>query len=169
LAFVFFTEKGYRTMRILLLGIAASLIALGLTTTIQAQSVEDQIKARQSAYTFLGWNMNRIRAQVIDEEQPFNPDQVKAAARAIAAVANSGLSAMYGPDTVEGTGWKPTRLKPEFFEELDRVGEIAARFIAETGKLAEVAETGDQAAIARQFRETADSCGACHRNYRASE
>ncbi len=156
-------------MRIVVLCVAASLVAFGLTATIQAQSVEDQIKARQSAYTFLGWNMNRIRAQVVDREQPFEPSQVQAAARAIAAVADSGLSAMYGPDTVEGTGWKPTRLKPEFFDELDRVGEIASRFIEETGKLAEVAETGDKDAIARQFQKTADSCGACHRNYRASE
>ena len=136
---------------------------------LAAPSVEDQIKARQSAYTFLGWNMGRIKAQVIDNEVEFNPAQVQAAANAIAAVANSGLSAMYGRDTVEGTGWKPTRLKPEFFDELDKVGEIASNFIAETGKLAEVAASGDKDAIATQFQATADSCGACHRNYRESE
>jgi len=155
--------------RMLSLGLLALALALATLTSVAQVTTEDQIKARQSAYTFLGWNMNRIRAQVIEGDQPFNPDQVQAAARAIAAVANSGMSAMYGPDTVEGTGWKPTRLKPEFFEELDKVGEIAARFIEETARLAEVAESGDKDAIARQFQATADSCGACHRNYRASE
>lgn len=147
----------------------ALVLAIASFAAIGQVTAEDQIKARQSAYTFLGWNMNRIKAQVIDDDQPFNPDQVKAAANAIAAVANSGMSAMYGPDTVQGTGWKPTRLKPEFFEELDKVGEIAGRFIEETGRLAEVAESGDKDAIARQFQATADSCGGCHRNYRASE
>jgi cytochrome c556 len=148
--------------------IAASMLMVVSVVYAQA-SVEDQIKARQSAYTFLGWNMSRIKAQVIDGDVPFNASQVQAAANAIAAVANSGMSAMYSPDTLGGTGWKPTRLKPEFFDELDRVGEIAGRFIAETAKLAEVAESGDRSAIARQFEATADSCGACHRNYRASE
>jgi cytochrome c556 len=91
----------------------------------------------------------------------------------LGALLSTGLAvaapSMFSPDTVEGSGWKPTRLKPEFFDELDQVGQIANRFIEETARLAEVAETGDQDAIARQFRATADSCSACHRNYRASE
>ena len=149
---------------------AAVTTALLLTGLAMASpSVEDQIKARQSAYTVMGWNMARIRAQVIDDDVDFNPQQVQAAANAIAAIANSGMSAMYGPDTVEGTGWKPTRLRPEFFQDMARTGEIASNFIAQANALAEAAEGGDQAAIATQFRATADSCGACHRPFRAPE
>jgi cytochrome c556 len=147
--------------------IAVTLAAASLS--LAAPSVEDQIKARQSVYTFIAWNMNRIRAQVVDEDQPYNPEQVQAAARAIAAAANSGLSAMYGPGSAQGSGWKPTRLKAEFFDELADVGPIAARFMAETQRLAEVAEGGDQAAIAAQFRTTASTCGDCHRRWRAAE
>ena len=150
----------------------ASLLGLTLALTspvLGSPSVEDQIKARQSVYTFIAWNMNRIRAQVVDEEQPYSPEQVQAAARAIAAAANSGLSAMYGPGSAEGSGWKPTRLRAEFFDELEDVGPIAMRFMQETTRLAEVAETGDQAAIAAQFRTTASTCGDCHRRWRASE
>ncbi|TVS09931.1 MAG: cytochrome c [Wenzhouxiangella sp.] len=150
--------------------IAIMTFAVGLAgLAFASPTVEDQIKARQSAYTFMGWNMARIRAQVIDNEVEFNADQIRAAANAIAATANSGMSAMYSPESVEGTGWKPTRLKAEFFDELDRVGEIAGNFIQQANALAEVAELGDADAIATQFRATADSCGACHRNYRASE
>ena len=149
---------------------AAVTTALLLTGLAMASpSVEDQIKARQSAYTVMGWNMARIRAQVIDDDVDFNPQQVQAAANAIAAIANSGMSAMYGPDTVEGTGWKPTRLRPEFFQDMARTGEIASNFIAQANALAEAAEGGDRAAIATQFRATADSCGACHRPFRAPE
>ncbi len=152
-------------------------IMLVLTLTIAVlsglamaqMSNEDQIKVRQSAYTFIGWNMNRIRAQVIDQEVEFNPAQIQQAANAIAAVANSGMSALYGPGTHEGSGWKPTRLKAEFFDELDQVGEIAGNFIQQANALQEVAGGGDQAAIAGQFRQLADACGACHRNYRAPE
>jgi len=150
--------------------IAIVTLAIGLTgLALASPSVEDQIKARQSAYTFMGWNMSQIRAQVIDQDVEFNADQVRAWANAIAATANSGMSAMYSPASVEGTGWKPTRLKPEFFDELDKVGEIAGNFIREATALAEVAEGGDIDAIAAQFRATGDSCSACHRNYRASE
>lgn len=152
--------------------ISGLIIAVTLTAasfSIAASSVEDQIKARQSVYTFIAWNMNRIRAQVVDEDQPYNPEQVQAAARAIAAAANSGLSAMYGPGSAQGSGWKPTRLKAEFFDELTDVGPIAARFMEETQRLADVAEGGDQAAIAAQFRTTASTCGDCHRRWRAAE
>ncbi|MCC5865305.1 MAG: cytochrome c [Wenzhouxiangella sp.] len=147
--------------------IAVAVVATSLA--FASPSVEDQIKARQSAYTFMGWNMNRIRAQVIDGDVEFNAGQVQAAANAIAAIANSGMSAMFGPDTTTGTGWKPTRLRPEFFEDMARTGEIAGNFIREANALAEAAESGDRDAIARQFRATADSCGACHRPFRASE
>jgi cytochrome c556 len=143
-------------------------LSLGLVSIAFAQpSVEDQIKARQSAYTFMSWNMGQIKAQVVDKEVEFNADQVRAWANAIAAAANSGMSAMYSPASVEGTGWKPTRLKAEFFDELDQVGEIAGNFVREANTLAEVAAGGDPDAIAEQFRATGESCGACHRKYRA--
>ncbi|MEE4295829.1 MAG: cytochrome c [Wenzhouxiangella sp.] len=146
---------------------ALSAVALGLAATAIAQpSVEDQIKARQSAYTFMSWNMGQIKAQVVDKEVEFNADQVQAWANAIAAAANSGMSAMYSPASVEGTGWKPTRLDPKFFDELDQVGEIAGNFVREANALAEVAQTGNIEAIAEQFKATGESCGACHRNYR---
>lgn len=159
-------------LTVMTIAMTVAMIAAGVIATSLAfasPSVEDQIKARQSAYTFMGWNMNRIRAQVIDGDVPFNADQMRAAANAIAATANSGMSAMYGPETTTGTGWKPTRLRPEFFEDMARTGEIASNFIQQANALAEAAETGDPAAIAAQFRQTADSCGACHRPFRAPE
>jgi len=155
-------------VKYLMICLAAAAVA-ATSLAFASPSVEDQIKARQSAYTFMGWNMSRIRAQVIDGDVEFNAGQIQAAANAIAAVANSGMSAMFGPDTIEGTGWKPTRLRPEFFEDMARTGEIAGNFIREANALAEAAEGGDRDAIARQFRTTADSCGACHRPFRASE
>jgi cytochrome c556 len=149
---------------------AIALVAALLSAVAMAQlSVDDQIKYRQSGYTFMAWNMGRIRAQVVDGDIPYEPAQVQRAADVIAAIANSGMSALFGPGTDEGTGWKATRLKSEFFDDLDKVGEIAGRFIEEANRLQEVAGTGDKDAIARQFSNLARACGSCHDNFRASE
>ena len=109
-----------------------------------------------------GW----IKAQTIDNPDTFNQEQVQAAANVIAAIANSGMGALYGPGTDEGSGWKETRLKSEFFDEPDKVREIAVRFINEANQLREVAGNGDRRAIARQFARVGDACSACHDSYR---
>ena len=145
-------------------------LALSLAATSHAQmSAEDMIKARQSGYTFMAWNVGKIRAQVVDGKVPYNKDQVIAAANAIAATANSGMGALFAPGTDQGTGWKETRLKSSFFDEREKVGQIARDFVQEANKLQEVAMTGNEAAIRDQVGALGKSCKACHDNYRAEE
>jgi len=60
----------------------------------------------------MSWNMARIRSNV---EGEFNRDEVVRAANAIAAIANSGMGALFVPGSETGTGWKATRVKPELF------------------------------------------------------
>jgi len=146
------------------------LLTLPLAATAHAQmTAEDMIKARQSGYTFMAWNMGKINDQVVDQVVPYNEDQVIAAADAIAAIANSGMGALFAPGTEEGTGWKPTRVKPAFFEEQDNVGRLARNFISEANELQSVAQTGNENAIREQFKELGESCRACHQEYRADE
>jgi cytochrome c556 len=157
-------------MKALLKQIGIGTLAISMSTMALAQmSVQDQIKNRQSAYQFAAWNMGKIKAQVVDGSVPYNQAQIEAAANAIAAVANSGMGALYGPGTDKGTGWKATRLKPEFFRETDKVGDIARRFINEANALQKVAASGDRAAIANQFGAVGQACKACHDSYRAPE
>jgi cytochrome c556 len=147
-----------------------SIALLTLAASAQAQlSAEDMIKVRQSGYTFMAWNMGKISAQVVDRTVPYDKNQVIAAANLIAATANSGMGALFSPATVEGSGWKPTRLKANFFEEQDKVREIAMNYIEQANKLQQVAATGDEAAIRTQFGELGKACKACHDNYRAEE
>jgi len=149
---------------------ALGIIALSMTAVVHAQmSAEDMIKARQSGYTFMSWNMGKIKAQVVDGAVPYDQGQVLAAANVIAATANSGMGALFAPGTDEGTGWKATRLESSFFEEQDKVREIAVNFMQQANKLQEVAAAGDQQAIAVQFGEVGKACKACHDNYRAEE
>lgn len=136
------------------------------TTAAIAGPIEDQIKIRQSAYAFMGWNAGNIKSQVVDHPETFDQAKVLAAANAIAAIANSGLGALYGPGTDKGAGWKPSHLKPEFFEKLEGAREIALSFNQEANKLAEVAATGDIDAIKDQFGKVGKTCKSCHDNFR---
>jgi cytochrome c556 len=125
---------------------AAVLAASFAIPAVAQLSVEDQIEARQAGYQFMAWNMGKIKAQAVDGDVEFNADQMKAAANAIAAIANSGMGALYSPD---------------------KVREVGTNFVREANKLQEVAATGDRGALARQFSAVGQTCKACHDNFRA--
>ncbi len=144
--------------------------ALSVAAAAGAQmKPENMIKIRQSGYTFMAWNMGKIKAMTVDEKLPFDVRQVEASANVIAAVANSGLGALFSPDTLGATGWKKTRLKPEFFDKPEVVKEVALNFVKQANELQKVAAGGDKAAIKAQFGETGKACKACHDKFRAEE
>ncbi|HRP26716.1 MAG TPA: cytochrome c [Thauera sp.] len=139
-------------------------LALSIATTAAAQvKPEDQIKFRQAGYSFMSWNMGKIKANV---EGEFNAQQVEAAANAIAAIAASGMGALYGPGTEKDIGNVKTRVKPEFFQNMEDVGKLATDFNAAAANLAKVAASGDKAAVQQAFGETGATCKACHDKYR---
>jgi cytochrome c556 len=144
------------------LKLAPGLILAAVTTAAIAGPVEDQIRFRQSAYSFMGWNTAKIKSQAVDHPESYNKDQVIAAANAIAAVANSSLLDLYGPGTDQGTGWKPTHLKSDYFQKQDEVKELNAKFIKEANELQTVAATSDAAAVKTQFGKLGAACKSCH-------
>jgi cytochrome c556 len=135
-------------------------------TVAAAGPIEDQIRFRQSAYSFISWNAGKIKKQVVDQPASYNKEQVIAAANAIAAAANSGLGALYGPGTDQGTGWRPTQLKAEFFQKPEDARRVALAFNAEANELARVAASGDLGAIKAQFGKLSETCKSCHNNFR---
>lgn len=134
-----------------------------------AGPIEDQIKFRQSAYSFMGWNAARIKSQVVDHPETFSKEEVLAAAEVIAAIANSGLGKLYGPGTDQGTGWKKTRLKPEFFEKQEEAKNLAIKFNQEANEFKKVAETGNINDIKFKFGKLSESCKSCHDSFRIRE
>lgn len=142
--------------------IALTLLLTASATAAIAGPIEEQIRFRQSAYSFAAWNVGKIKSQVVDHPETFNKDAVAAAANAIAAVANSGLGALYGEGTDQGIGWKQTRLKPEFFQKKTEVTVAANTFNEAANELAKVAATGDVSAIKVQFGKVGESCKGCH-------
>ena len=144
----------------------AALILASVAGSVLAQQTlkpEEMIKTRKAAYSFMSWNMGKIKANL---DGSFNQDQVVHAANAVAAVANSGLGALFGPGTDKEVGGEKTRVKPEFFQQQDKVREVAMNFNKEANELAKVAATGDKAAIQAQFGKTGATCKACHDSFR---
>lgn len=126
-------------------------------------TTEEAIKYRQSGYTFMSWNMARIRNSV---EGEFNRDEVVRSANAIAAIANSGMGSLFVPGSETGSGWKATRVKSELFSDSDGVAKVALAFIKEANEMAKVAPAGSPAAVRAQFGKLGNSCKGCHDNYR---
>lgn len=146
----------------LLLAFSLSILAVASS----AGPIEDQIRFRQSAYSFAAWNLAKLKNQVVTHPDTFDKAQVIAAARAIAGVANSGLEALYGPGTDQGSGWQKTRLKPEFFQKPEEAKKLGEDFAREANELARLAETGEVPAIKAQFGKLSATCKSCHDTFR---
>ena len=145
---------------------AAALLAAGSSLAQQAPKPEQLIKWRQSVYQVLAWNTGRVKANV---DGQYNKEDVIKAANAIAAIANSGLGALYAPGTETGKGWHDTMVKAELFKDAKRVGEVAGAFNKEANELAKVALGGDVAAVKDQLGKLQRTCKACHDDFRAKD
>lgn len=132
----------------------------------QAPKPEQLIKWRQSAYQVIAWNSGRIKAQV--EGTAYNKDEVVKAANTIAAIANSGLGALFAPGTDTGKGWHDTTVKPALFTDGAKAGAAATAFNKEANELAKVAASGDQAAVKAQYAALTKTCKGCHDDFRNS-
>jgi len=150
----------------------ARLLVLALATAVAGSALaaplkpEEQIKFRKAGYSFMAWNMGKIKGNL---EGTYNKDEVAKAAAAIVAAANSGMGALYGAGTDKDVGDMKTRVKAEFFQDQDKVKELAVAFNKEANELAKIAAGGDQAAVKAQFGKTGESCKACHDKFRKDD
>ena len=146
--------------------IIAALVIAGLASASFAQQSlkpEEMIKIRKANMTVQAWNMGKIKANL---DGNFNKDQVVAAANVVAATAGSGMGALFGPGTDKDIGDQKTRVKPELFQQPDRVKELMGNLSREANELVKVAATGDVAATKAQFGKTGSACKACHDDFR---
>lgn len=147
-----------------------ALFTLAIAGTAVAQAKpEDAIKFRQSGYSFMAWNMGKLKGMLVDNPASFNKDQAAAAANAIQAIANSGMGALYVPGSDKGKGWKETRVKHELFTDKEGVGKVAVAFNKEANELAKVAASGDAAALKVQFGKVGEACKGCHDKFRQED
>jgi cytochrome c556 len=159
------TEKDRMTKK-LVLALAAMAVAGSALAQVKPENL---IKWRQSGYTFMAWNMGKLKGMLIDNPASFNKEQAAAAANVIASIANSGMGALYASGTEKGAGWKETQVKPELFTDKEGVGKVAVAFNKEASELAKVAAGGDVAAIKAQFGKVGEACKACHEKFRKED
>lgn len=142
-----------------------ALAIAGLSAAALAADLEpaEQIETRQAGYTFMSWNMKKIKANL---DGDYSQPAVQGAANAIAGIANSGMGALYGPGTDQDIGDVKTRVKPELFTEREEVGRVAREFIEAANNMAEVAALGEPDEVRAAFGDLGKSCKACHDQFR---
>lgn len=150
--------------RALLLSTTLAIFSSGIA--LADMKPEDAIKTRQAGYMFMGWNMAKIKAMAVDNSEDFDTKKMQAAANAIAAIANSGMGALYMPGSEKDIGNIKTRAKAEIFTDKEGVKEVAVKFIQAANDMQKVAQSDDVFAIADQFKKLGSSCKACHDKYR---
>ncbi|MEX8492557.1 cytochrome c [Sphaerotilus sp.] len=138
---------------------AAGLFA-ALPASAQFQKPEDAIKYRKAALTLVGAHFGRLGAMA-SGKAPFD---AKAAAENAEVLNNVAHLPWAG--FVAGTDKGETRAKPEIWSEADKFKASATKMQDEIVKLNAAAKTGDLAQLKTAFGATAQTCKACHDNYR---
>lgn len=149
-----------KTLACLLLSVTAA--AFAVPAAAQFQKADDAIEYRQSALFVMGQHFGRLGAMA-NGKIPFDASAAQENADIVAAMAKLPWAA-FGPGTDKG---HDTKAKPEIWTEQAKFKEHADKMQTETVKLAAAAKTGDLDKIKTAFGNTAQTCKACHDNYRA--
>lgn len=137
-------------------------LALALPAAAQFQKPEDATNYRQSAFFVMGQHFSRIGAMA-NGKIPFDAAAAQENADIVAVMAKLPFAG-FVPGTEKG---HDTKTRPEMWTEQAKFKDLAEKMQAETVKLAAAAKTGDLDKIKSAFGNTAQSCKACHDNYRA--
>ena len=147
------------------ISLMGGLLATSLFTVAHAAGPkpEDAVDYRQSVFTVIAWNFKPMGAMA-KGEIPF--DAAAAARHAqyvelLSKAALEGFTPDSGPDAV-----KDTEAKADIWKNRGKFETAMTNFQQEAAKLAEVAKGGDEAAIKAQFGKTAETCKACHKEFK---
>ena len=145
--------------------LAGGILGASVLTAVQAADPkpQDVVDYRKSVYTVIGWNFKPIGA-MMKGEVPFDAAAVARHAQYVemmSKAAPEGFAKGSGPDAV-----KDTEAKPEIWTNPDKFKTAMSNFQQESAKLAEVAKVGKEADIKAQFGKTAETCKACHKEFK---
>lgn len=139
---------------------------LSVPTVTAAPKAEELIKYRQSAMTYMRWNLTVMRQQIKAAPAAYDAAQVLKSARRIAAVADGDLLQLFAEGTESGRGWKPTRALPAVFELPEEFETHLNRLRAAADVLIEAAVTEDQSKAAPAVDALFQACRSCHKQFR---
>ena len=124
------------------------------------QKPEDAIKYRKASMFLMNTHLGRLGAMA-NGRIPFD---AKAAAENAELLTH--LAPLPAAGFIAGTDKGDTRAKPEIWSEADKFKAGMTKMQEEVGKLNAAAKTGDLAQLKTAFGAAAQTCKACHDNYR---
>jgi cytochrome c556 len=137
-----------------------SALVLASSATL-AGDVEDAVDYRQGVMNVFSWNLEHMGAMV-KGETAFDADAFKGYAADLASASKLDVLKGFPEDSVDDDS-----------DALDEIWLKWSDFEAklqdlrdQSAKLAEVAATGDEAAMKAQFAEVGGACKACHKAYK---
>jgi cytochrome c556 len=143
------------------LALATAAVAAAAPASAQFAKAEDAIKYRQGALFVMGQHFGRIGAMV-NGRAPYDAAAAAANADVVAAMAKLPWAGfMDGSD--KGA---PTKAKEDIWLEPAKFKGHADKLVAETAKLQAAAKTNNLDNLKAAFGATANSCKACHDDFR---
>lgn len=133
------------------------LAVLAVTSQVTAQSINEK---RQNAMKDLSAANKAIKAAV--EEKNYAAVETKA--KDIMGTADK-LTSLFPA----GSNTGKTKAKPEIWEKSDDFGKAAKNLSKAAGELIAAAKAGDEAAVGAKFKALGDTCGGCHKPFRAEK
>ncbi len=139
---------------------AAAALAAMAAAEAQTPKPEDQLKLRKAAYSLMNYSLGSIDAMV-EGKRPFVKEDALRHAELLATLSTIPKG-FFG----EGSDKGETRAKPEVWTNRADFDKKMESMIVETGKLAQVAKSGDPAAIKKAVHDVDAACTGCHDDYR---
>lgn len=147
--------------KLVTLVLALGAASLSVPAFAQFAKAEDAIKYRQGAFTVLASHFGRLGAMA-QGKVPFNAASAAADADVLAVVAKLPWHA-FGPGTDAGAS---TGARPEIWKEEAKFKNLSEKLEAETVKLVAAAKTGNLDNLKAAFGPAAQTCKACHDDFR---
>ena len=123
---------------------------------------EDAIKYRQAVMFLIAKHFGRMGA-VVKGQKPYDREEFTHNATVVETLSKLPWDAFMVPGTDKGK----TGLKSVAFSKQAEFNAAAQRMEAEAAKLLKAAHSGDLNAIKAQFGKVGQSCGTCHKKFRA--
>ncbi len=147
----------YRRM----IGASLLLSAGTLSASLSAGPIEDAVDYRQGVMNVFSWNLTHM-GSMVKGETPFDAAAFKDYAADLAAASALNVMPGFPDDSVSDESDAKDEIwlnRDDFDAKYKALKEAAA-------KLSQVAAGGDEAAMREQFKETAGTCKACHKEYK---
>lgn len=141
------------------LALSAALVGVSASAdTLKFGKSEDAVKYRQSSLFVMSQHFGSLGAMANGRAE-FNADLAKQNGAVLETIAALPWQAF-------GAGTEGGKTKPEAWSQKAKFDEHANKFVAEAGKLAAAAKTGDLAQLKAAFGPAAQTCKACHDAFR---